>query len=319
MNKTYWKKLLNILFIILMGIGLYVMVARSGFDLFLQSLSKISFMLALVLITLNVLVIFLVGWRLEALLETVAPGMGSASISKINIIALASGYANIGKLNAPIKALLLKKTHNMQFSASTPVLVAEQVFDLAALMLVTLFALALSGPYAPVAFGLLSELGWTSDKVVDLILAIMLIGSVVLFLMWIARKKIAMLREMITAAKKLGADRKMLCKCVVYTACIHFTNIAAVTCVLYFLGLSMEPGLILLLTTIPMIAGLFSPVPGGLGVREFVFAGMYALCYETAGSAVLAAILLRIAFFVALPVAFFLLAVFQIKRSNQLI
>lgn len=177
-----------ILFIILMGSGLYFMVARSGFDLFLQSINRISLRLGLVLITLNVLAIFLVGWRLGVLLETVVPGMGFASISKINIIALASGYANIGKLNAPIKALLLKKTHNVSFSTSTPVLIAEQAFDFAALILVTLFAIALSGPYVPVTFRFLSELGWNSDKVADLILAITIIGSVGLALMWIARK-----------------------------------------------------------------------------------------------------------------------------------
>ena len=319
MSKAHWQKVLNIFFFIMMGFGLYFIVARSGFEHFLQSIRCISFGLGLVLIALNVLVIFLVGWRLAVLLETVAPGISLSSISKINVVALASGYASIGKLNAPIKAVFFKKGHHLPFSSSTPVLVAEQMFDLSALMLIGLIALALSGPYVTVAFQLLAKLSWTSTKVIDLILAITFIGSVGLALTWVARRKIGAVREMIAAAKKLGTDRKMLRKCTAYTACIHLTNIAAVTSVLYFLGLRIELGLILLLTTLPMIAGLFSPVPGGLGVREFIFAGMYTLCFGDGSIAVAAAFLTRIGFFAALPVAFLLLKCFMSNESTTLL
>ena len=129
-----------------MASGLYLMVAHYGFDRFQQALGQVRWQLALALITLNVLAIFLVGWRLGILIEALSPGLGRTSISKINIVALASGYANIGKLNAPIKAILLKKLHDVPFSATMPVLVAEQALDLFALTFITVFALLLGGP-----------------------------------------------------------------------------------------------------------------------------------------------------------------------------
>lgn len=312
MSKAHWQKLLNVFFFVMMGFGLYFIVARSGFDHFLESLRHVSFGLGLVLITLNVLVILLAGWRLGALVNTVVPGINPTSIAKINLIALASNYASIGKLNAPVKALLLKKLHEVPFSASTPIILAEQAFDFGSLIFLTIVGLLFAGPFATIALQLLSELGWNTARALNFLFVIIIIVLVVLIIVWAIRKKFTILNEMISATIKIGRNRKMMLKSIFYTVCIHLTNIATVASILYFLDLKMELGLILLLMTIPVIAGLFTPMPGGLGVREFVFASMYTLCCGAGSAAVVAALLIRLGFFISLPIAFLLTKFYKI-------
>lgn len=307
LNRNRWRKLLDVLFFVMMGFGLYLIVARYGIDQFYQSLDHISPGLVLSLISLNVAILILSGLRLMTMIETVAHGLNPNSILKINLVALASNYASIGKVNAPIKAILLRKFHKVPFSASTPVIVAEQAFDFVSLIVMFGAGLALAGPFTKNAFQLLSNPAWTDRTLLYATVIIFSVGIFLLMIILILRNKISAINEMIHATLKLFANRKTVNRSIFYTICISLCNIASVACALHFLKLDMTFGVVLLLLSVPLVAGLFTPTPGGLGAREVIFAGMYALCYGAGGIAVLAAILLRISFFISLPIAFFLI------------
>lgn len=304
MSNTRLNQALNITFLLLMVVGAYFFISHQDPAQLRLSLSKITWQLVVSLLALNVASIFLVGWRFAVLANATMPGLNQRSLARITLISLASGYASVGKISAPIKALLLKKMHAVPISAATPLLAVEQFMDLAALGVLFFIAVLLSGP---VTSQLLAQLHFDPAHAKHLAYWGAFITGVSALLIWLARKRIPFLGRLINATISLGKDHATLGKVIYISALVHALNVFTVAATLYLLGLPVTFSLALLLTTVPLIAGLVSPVPGGLGVREVVFAAMYGACCGGGTLALLAIVLMRVAFFISLPSCFLLL------------
>lgn len=314
MSHGRLNQALNVLFLLLMVVGGYFFISHSDPVQLRASLDKISWPLILSLWVLNIASIFLVGLRFAVLVNATTPGLNQRSLARITLVSLASGYASVGKISAPIKALLLKKMHAVPISGATPMLAVEQLLDLAALGVLFLLAVALSGG---VTAQLLAQLHF--DPAHARHIAYWGTGLVALLMLaaWLARKHLPFLDRMFVATFTLAKDHATMRKVIYISAAIHALNVFTVAATLYLLNLPISFSLALLLTTVPLIAGLASPVPGGLGVREVVFATMYGICCGGGTLALFAIVLMRVAFFVALPSCFLFLRFVANEKAHD--
>ena len=70
---------------------------------------------------------------------------------------------------------------------------------------------------------------------------------------------------------------------------------------LQLFGVAVSPALLLGIMGVPVLVGMFSPLPGGAGVREALMAAAARLAGAAAGPVVLAAVVYRLALFLLTP------------------
>lgn len=302
---------LGVGFAVLIAVGLYVFIRRADPAQVRAALSRLDARLVLELLALNCASVFLGGWRLAVLVDAVFPGISAASMARINLLSLASGYTAVGKLTAPMKAALLKRLHGVPLSSSTPAIIAEQAFDLVALGATAVLASLLSRPLLD---QIVRYLRVDVGRIGAVLVAATLAAGAAVAVALLLRNRVAFLRRATSAAAAVGRDRRCVWKSVALTTALHGLNLAAVAVTLHGLGLCLGFGLVLWLTCIPILAGMVSPIPGGLGVRELLFAGIYAISCGASAAAVLAPLVMRAAFFAALPVCYGLLRLTGLHR-----
>lgn len=192
-----------------------------------------------------------------------------------SVLVFLSGFAltvTPGKLGEAVKALLLRQTHGISATRTAPIVVAERITDLTALL-----ALALAG-----AFTLPVDRGFLGAGAIAVAVALLLIGSEAMgdrLLSILARvgplaRFIPKLRASHRTAATLLRPGPLLITTVLSVASWFLE------CLAFWIIVRGLPGARLILPTATFIyaamtvAGALSFLPGGLGVTE---AGMLAL------------------------------------------
>ena len=75
------------------------------------------------------------------------------------------------------------------------------------------------------------------------------------------------------------------------------------------LGVDPEPGLVLGVTSLPILIGMLSPLPGGAGIREALMGGIARIHGAAVSPTIFAAVAYRIALFASIPVLYVLFRV----------
>ncbi|MBX5443935.1 lysylphosphatidylglycerol synthase transmembrane domain-containing protein, partial [Sphaerobacter sp.] len=227
--------------------------------------------------------------RWQTMLRAVAADVPLPHAVEMTVTASLVNYAVPGYAGSPVKGVLARQLHDVGFGRSLPTLAAEQVLDAAALALGAVVGLALAGPSALAWIGALDGPSWPAVLAGGAV-ALGGVGVAVL----IARRYAGRFVERVVASgRMLAADRGRWAPVLVLTATYWGMNVAAVWLGARAVGLTLGPVELLLLANLPLLVGLASPLPGGLGLREGAMAGVAGVIGVPVAAIVAAAVLHR--------------------------
>jgi uncharacterized protein (TIRG00374 family) len=183
-----------------------------------------------------------------------------------------------GKSGEVLKAYLLKKQFDVDFSLSAPTLIAERLSGLLAAISLASIATYMTKGIIPHSYNFI-------------ILGLAVVVTVILGLncctlslrlleclrkISFLRNKVPLLIVMYNSACSLNKGMLFI-RCNIVSALSWLAECAVLACILYGLELTVSFPFVMLVYTLASIAGGLSMLPGGLGVAEFSMVGLLGL------------------------------------------
>jgi uncharacterized protein (TIRG00374 family) len=199
-----------------------------------------------------------------------------------------------GKSGEVLKAYLLKRQHNVDFSRSAPTLIAERLSGLIAVIILAGLSVHLTDLPIPYAQNLIN----TGIVVIGLLILLlrnrMLFKKIVGYLenIPILAPKIDLLLTFYNGAYILN-QRTVLTKCVLLSLVSWLAECVILYIILYGLGVKVFLIKIIGIYAIAMIAGGLSMLPGGLGVAEISMVALLGAIGLDHNTSVVATLLVR--------------------------
>jgi uncharacterized protein (TIRG00374 family) len=221
-------------------------------------------------------------------------------------------YAVPGYVGSPAKGLLARQTYGIGLGRSVPTLAVEQGLDALALVIGAMVGLILTGP---------ASLTWLANSF-DHSLALMIVLAMGLgitalllaghLLCWRAR---SFIEALIASTRMLANNRQHRTAILLLTLARWVADSATIWTAAAALGVHLGATPLLLLSNIPLLLGLVSPFPGGVGLREGAMAAIAGMINLTITGIVAAAVLHRAVMVAALPALLGLIRVLRWSES----
>ena len=265
----------------------------------IDALRDVSLIWAIPLVVAGVLLPISHAWRWCFLLQRVGECMPVLASARITALASLLNYAAPGFLGAPAKAVFAREGNDIPISRSLPTLVVEQILDALMLAIVGALALMLIGPVVLDAVPASPSI----QQVIWFVLASVVVLLIAAAAWVIARRFLPGFVSAVSSATRALLESRL-----------HRTPIAALTVTRWTLDMlavaiaSIAVGLrlslveILLLANISLLIGLVAPVPGGLGVREAVMAGIAGVIGISIPAVLALSVLHRAGLAIGLPI-----------------
>ena len=226
-----------------------------------------------------------------------------------------------GKLGIPVKAVLLKKTENIEVGKSLPSILGEIVIEHSSELLIAFISVLIGGH--------LTKLYYAANKIITNqgLLKNILISFAVLALVFIAaiifKKKLKSSDFFRNFIETIHITRKRI-DCLSYSYLITIFNLITSYYVFWMviatLGHSeVSLTFVIFAGTITNFIGLISPFPGGVGAREITIYGLYDFYFGLGGIAFIAIIIMRLITYLSLFLSFLLewcLSEFYFNKKN---
>ena len=247
-----------------------------------------------------------------SLLRAVGDDISLGAALELTVTSTMVSYAAPGYLWSPAKGLLARQFHGISVARSLPTLAAEQGLDVLALLLGSLAGLAAAGSAASAR---LSE-RVASPSLRVLLASVALLVGLAVPAAWFGRRYASRFGASTAAsARTLARDRSQRGAILLLTAGRWSLDACAVFCAVLAVGVHPAVGQVVLLTSLPLLIGLISPVPGGIGFREGAMAAVAAALGLPAGAVLTAAVLHRAVLLLALPVLLAIVSSWGWSRS----
>lgn len=236
-------------------------------------------------------------WR--AMLRAVAADLPLGDAVEMTITASLVNYALPGYTGSPAKGLLARQVHRIGFGQSTPTLVAEQLLDALALAASAAVAGLLTGRAVLTRVGAAGRSGF-----VPIVVAAGAVGLCAgLAVVLILRSRSRFARDVVASTRLLATDRGQRGTIAALTVVYWLLGVLGVWAVTRAVGISLGGTALLWLASAPVLLGMLSPLPGGLGLREAAMAAVGGMLGLPVSGIVAAAVLQRGVLVAALPVA----------------
>lgn len=292
------------------ALGLAVLAATGEAGAVVKALSgtQPAWLAGLLLIGLLLPVVHARRWR--ALLRAVRADVPLLEAIDMTVSASLMNYALPGYVGSPTKGILTRQLHGVGLGRSAPTLAVEQVLDALSLTIGAAIGLLLVGP---------AGLGWVRhaldrSTMVALIGAVLMLGAVGVAAFLVGRRHG---RRFITAlaesSRMLASDRSQRGRILLLTFTYWLLGLSSVWIAAAAVGLRLGPPSLLLVGNLPMLLGLLSPVPGGVGLREAAMAATAGAIGVPVAGIVAAAVLQRAILVAALPLT---LALVRLRRRS---
>lgn len=217
-------------------------------------------------------------------------------------------YTAPGYLWSPAKGLLARQMYGIGLGRSVPTLAVEQVLDAVALLLGTMVGLTLAGPTITHSILVHVRTPSTAVVVVALVLIAVILGAGISLLRRLGPRFSSTVVE---AGRLLARDRSLRVPVVAYTAARWVLDTLAIWLAAKAVGVSLGAAALIMMSNLPLLVGLISPMPGGVGFREGAMAGVAGVLALPVSAILAAAILHRTILLLALPIV---LAALRIRR-----
>lgn len=250
---------------------LAIFVATGQLGQAIAALSDITLIWAIPLVLTGILLPLSHSWRWCFLLKRLGERIPLASSARITALASLLNYAAPGFLGAPAKAVFAREYNDIPVSRSLPTLAAEQILDALMLLAFGAISIALIGPVVVDAIPLSPSI----DQMLWVVLTIVLMALAIVVGWVLARRLVpGFLSALGHATRLLLESREHLKPVAALTLTRWVLDMLAVAIASIAVGLRLSLVEILLLANLSLLIGLVAPVPGGLGVREAVMAGI---------------------------------------------
>ncbi len=246
--------------------------------------------------------------RWQIMLRSLDHELSLESALDLTITSTMINYAAPGYLWSPAKGLLARQMYGIGLGRSVPTLAVEQVVDALALLIGTVAGLILAGPV--ISREIFDRLDAPSVGVLAVaVLSVFIVAAGSLFVVWRFGRRFAV--NLMEAARLLARDRSLRVPVIGFTAARWVLDTLAIWLAAKALGVSLGLSALILISNLPLLIGLISPMPGGIGFREGAMAGVAGVLALPVAAILAAAILHRAALLVALPIV---LAAIRLRR-----
>ncbi len=246
--------------------------------------------------------------RWQIMLRALDHELSLESTVDLTITSTMINYAAPGYLWSPAKGLLARQMYGIGLGRSVPTLAVEQVVDALALLVGTVVGLILAGPViSREIFGRLDAP--SAGVLIVAVLSAMVVIASALFVIWRFGRRFAV--NLVEAARLLARDRSLRVPVIGFTAARWILDTLAIWLAAKALGVSLGISALILISNLPLLIGLISPMPGGIGFREGAMAGVAGVLALPVAAILAAAILHRAALLLALPIV---LASIRLRR-----
>ena len=249
-------------------------------------------------------VLYLIGLAILCLrwhlLLVVVHGRSHLAIaSEAFISSVAIKYMAPGGLAVPIRAALTKRALSLTMTETTAVALWELGADLLVLGVGSMIWIALGGYRSDVVRD-------HSATIVPLVVVAVVAGLLALAALWRLRPALVskVWRKLGEMARLPANDPRTAV--VILGISVAYWVMQGATIALMLEAVGVEPSWLLALglSSLPILIGMVSPIPGGGGVREALMTAVASLHGAAAGPVVVAAVIYRVALFASIPVLY---------------
>lgn len=236
-------------------------------------------------------------WRWQLVMRSLGEQLTLGEAADITVSSALINYASPGFVGASAKAVLANQTRDVPYRASALSIGFEHTLDLGMMAVTSLLAILIIGPSAFRDIASPLE-GLASFAVLAIAAGVAAIG---LFIAW-RLGAWTQIKRTFSAAGRLGRQVN-LSAVAALTLLYWFLQVVVVGLMFWALGIDFNVIDVLAIATVPVLAGMLAPVPGGVGVREAAIVALSAVTAATTGTLVTLAIVQRVLLVAALPLA----------------
>lgn len=235
-------------------------------------------------------------WRWQRMLLVLDQGLPLRAALRATVAATLVNYTVPGYAWAPVKGLVARQAYGVALTRSAPTLAVEQALDAAALALGAGLGLLLMP-------GLAAQAQLQPPRGVFWL--VLPAGAALVALAALRRsgRFDAHLAALRSSGRQLLGSRALYPWLASLTLARLVCDLVSFRLVAATLGLRLDPAQLLLLASLPALAGLAVPIPGGLGIREGGVVAIGTLLGLPVGPLAGAALLHRAALLAGLPLA----------------
>ncbi len=237
--------------------------------------------------------------RWQVMLRSLGHDLPLTSALDLTISSTMINYAAPGYLWSPAKGLMARQMYGIGLGRSVPTLAIEQVLDALALVIGTVVGLVLAG--SVISKSIFDHIRTPSTAaILTTVVLVVLVGLAGLYL--VRRFGLRFVSTVIEAGRLLARDRSLRVPVIGFTAARWVLDTAAIWLAAKAVGVSLGVAALILISNLPLLIGLISPMPGGIGFREGAMAGVAGVLVLPVGAILAAAILHRAVLLLALPI-----------------
>ena len=307
-HKHHLSKIINIIFILFVVVGLILIVYKNkdNFSQYKDVLININYGTMLIVLLLTVVAIIFRNWSWYYLLLPVKKELSFMNLFRISINALVADFTVPGKLGVPVKAILLKKTENIEVGNSLPSILGEIFIEHSSAILITIISVIIGGHLAKF-FGAIKGIINAHSLLQYILLSVALL-FVLILIGFIFKKKLKAMNFFQNFMRTIHITKKRV-DYLSFSYLITIVNLIVsyyvVWLVLRTLGHpEIELTFIIFAGTITNLLSLISPIPGGVGVKEITIYGLYDLYFQLGGIAFLSLLIMRLVTYLSLFLSF---------------
>jgi len=326
-HKNHGLKIFNILciFFVIIGLILIIYKNKDNFSQYKDVLININYATMLIVLLLTMIAIIFRNWSWYYLLLPVKKELSFMNLFRISINALVADFTVPGKLGVPVKAILLKKTENIEAGNSLPSIFGEIFIEHSSAILITVISVIIGGhlsKFFSVIKGIVN-----AHNVLQYILFSVALLFVLILIGFIFKKKLKAMNFFQNFMQTVHITKKRK-DCLFFSYLITIVNLIVSYYVVWLVFRTLghpeiELTFIIFAGTITNLLSLISPIPGGIGVKEITIYGLYDLYFELGGIAFLSLLILRLVTYLSLFLSFFieraLTGLSSIKKSKACI
>jgi uncharacterized membrane protein YbhN (UPF0104 family) len=289
-KSTLTRRLVDGIYIVCVLGGLVLLLRKTDWQQLALIGPRLNWLALLMVLGLTITNVLLMIYRWYLLLRPIKPNISLRNVVKVSLNGLAVNFATPGKMGVPAKALLLKKTEQVEISTSLTSLFVELIYEYGTLGLFMLIAGAAGGYWAAIW----KSLGADFITKTKFILAAIAIMALLVFLF---RRKLAASRVVknLQMAMRATLRRTDLLLWILAISAINLALTFWADWLLYkSLGFPAPYLFIVFAGALSNIVGFFSPLPGGLGLREVSNAYLYQSFFNIGQIALVATVIRRL-------------------------
>lgn len=237
--------------------------------------------------------------RWQVMLRSVGHDLTLGAAIDLTISSTMINYAAPGYLWSPAKGVMARQMYGVDLGRSVPTLAAEQALDALALMLGTVVGLALAGP--TISREIVGRVSAPSTSTLAIVAGVVVL-AIAAAAYAILRFGRPLVRTSADATRLLARDRSLRVPVISLTAARWVLDTLAIWLAAKAVGVTLGISSLILISNLPLLVGVISPMPGGIGFREGAMAAVARVLVISVSAILAAAILHRALLILALPI-----------------